>query len=674
MILTPFIGADEGLWLFNQAPVQAIERAYGFKAPPEFLDRLRLAAVRFNSGGTGSFVSPQGLLYTNHHVAADCIQKVSTARNDYLKHGFLAAAEADEKPCPDLEVNVLLNISNVTGRVNEGVDPAAPAAEANRLKKANMSALEKECATRTGNRCDAVTLFSGAQYHLYEYKKYTDVRLVFAPEFGIAFFGGDPDNFTYPRYALDVAFLRAYENGRPAKTTNWFRWSKEGVREGELIFTSGNPGATGRLMTVAQLEYLGQVAYPLVLRRLDSLAAVLLEYSKHGTEQERTAKDVLFGVQNSLKAANGFQRGLLDPSLMERKRAEERKLRDAIAQQPAQAAKFGRLWDELAAAYAAFRPAHPEYYLLETSATAGCGLCAIARRVVRYAAETRKPDAERLRELNEAGLASFEQAMYSSAPIHPELDIAVLGEYLRFMQRELGAQHPAVRQLLGGRSPAEAAAGFVNSSKLADVEERKKLAANWQAVERSEEGMIRFALLIDQPAREARKRYEDGVESIVNRAAAQIAQARFELSGGGDYPDATFTLRLAYGKVAGYRNGRGEAVPWTTDFGGLYAKGRKEDPYIIPESWLKARPALNLKTPFNFAATADIHGGNSGSATLNRKGEVVGIVFDSNLEALPNRFLYTDAQARSVHVASQAVTEALRKIYKADKLLKELGF
>jgi hypothetical protein len=674
MILAGGISADEGLWLFNQAPVQTIEKAYGFKVTPAFLDHLRLSAVRFNSGGTGSFVSPNGLLFTNHHVASDCIQKVSTAQHDYMKDGFLAARPEDERPCPDLEVNQLLKITNVTERVNEGIDPAAPAAEANRLKKAKMAAIEKECNTATGNRCDVVTLFSGAQYHLYEYKKYTDIRLVFAPEFGIAFFGGDPDNFTYPRYNLDVAFLRAYENGRPAQVKDWFRWSKQGVKEGELIFTSGNPGTTGRLMTVAQLEYLGQVSYPMVLRRLESLAAVLLDYSKQGPEQARTAKEVLFGVQNSLKATSGFQRGLQDKALMDRKREEERKLREAIAKDPAQAGKFGKLWDELSAAYSGFRPYYPEYYLLETSAALGCDLCGIARRVVRYAAETRKPDAERLRELSAAGLPSFEQAMYSTAPIHPELEIVILGEYLRFIQRELGADHPVVRALLGGRSPAEAAADFVKTSKLTDVAERKRLASDWSAVESSSDGMIRFALLIDKPARELRKRYEDNVESVVNRAAAQIAQARFALSGGNDYPDATFTLRLAYGKVAGYRNDKGEAVPWTTRIGGLYAKGKNEDPYIIPESWLKAKGVLKLDLPFNFAATADIHGGNSGSATLNRKGEIVGIVFDSNIEALPNRFVYTDAQARSVHVASQAVIEALKKIYKADKLLKELGF
>jgi hypothetical protein len=674
MFLLPFVRGDEGLWLFNQAPVAAIEQKYGLKVTQEFLDHLRLAAVRFNSGGTGSFVSPDGLLFTNHHVASDCIQKVSTAQNDYLKNGFAASSREDEKKCPDLEVNVLLKISNVTERVNEGADPNAPAAEANRLKKAKMSAIEKECAGATGNRCDVVTLFSGAQYHLYEYKKYTDVRLVFAPEFGIAFFGGDPDNFTYPRYNMDIAFLRAYENGQPAKPKDWFRWSKEGAKEGELIFTSGNPGTTGRLMTVAQLEYLGQVSYPLSLRRMTSLANVLLEYSKKGAEQERTAKDVLFGVQNSLKATHGFQRGLMDKSLIDRKRAEERKLREAIAKEPAQAEKFGKLWDELATAYSNFRPAHKEYYLLETSAMLGCDLCGIARRVVRYAAETRKPNAERLREFSEAGLPSVEQAMYSEAPVHPELEIAVLAEYLNFASKELGTSHPVVAALLGGKSPAEAAAMYVKSSKLADVAERKRLASNWDEVQRSQDGMIRFALTLDGPAREVRKRFEDTVESVVNRAAARIAQARFALSGGNDYPDATFTLRLAYGKVMGYRNEKGQAIPWATDFAGLYAKGRKEDPYVIPESWLKAKGALNLKTPFNFAATADIHGGNSGSATLDTKGEIVGIVFDSNIEALPNRFVYTDAQARSVHVASQGIIEALRKVYSAANVLKELGF
>ncbi len=630
--------------------------------------------MRFNNGGTGSFVSSDGLLFTNHHVGADCVQKLSSPGHDYIQDGFYAATRAGERRCPDLEVNVLLNTSEITKQVTAGVAEKTPDAEAARLRRANIAKIEKECASKTGNRCDVVTLFAGARYDLYEYKKYTDIRLVFAPEFAMAFFGGDPENFTYPRYDLDITFFRAYEKDQPARPLDYFRFSQEGARDGELIFTSGNPGTTGRLMTVAQLEFLRDTDYPLRQRRLKSLADDLLAWSALGAENRRQAQEVVFGVQNSYKAYNGFLRGLRDPVLMDLKRAEERKFRAAVAVNPRLQAEAGKSWDEVAAAYAGFKSSYPEYYLLEASPAAGSSLFSIARQVARYAVETKKPNGERLREYTEAGLSSLEQSMYSPAPIHPELEVETLAEYFSLLSRELGPNHPLVAAILNGRTPHAIAADYASHCKLADVAERKRLAASPDAVAKSQDGMIRLALLIDKPARELRKHYEDQVESVLTRASARIARARFDVSGGNDYPDATFTLRISYGHVKGYPNDAGRPVEWKTDFAGLFAKNTSQDPFALPQRWLKAKSAVNLKTPFNFVATADIHGGNSGSATLNSKGEIVGIVFDSNIEALPNRFIYTDRQARSVHVASQGIVEALRKIYGATDLLGELGF
>ena len=342
---------DEGIWLFNAFPRQAVENAYGFRVTDEFLNHLQRSAVRFNNGGTGSFVSASGLLFTNHHVGADCIQKLSTGDADYIKNGFLARAQSEERRCPDLEVNVLEKIEDVTAKVEAGITAQTPPAEANRMRKAAMSTIEKACSEATGLRCDVVTLYAGARYHLYEYKKYTDIRLVMAPEFGIAFFGGDEENFTYPRYNLDITFFRAYENGQAAKIDQYFRWSKTGVKEGDLAFVPGNPGSTGRLMTVAELEFSRDVSYPLVLQRLASLIASLERYSERGATEERIAKENLFGQQNSYKAYRGFENGLRDQALMDRKRAEEKKLKAAINADAAQAEKFGKFWDELASTY-----------------------------------------------------------------------------------------------------------------------------------------------------------------------------------------------------------------------------------------------------------------------------------------------------------------------------------
>lgn len=671
-IALPCFG-DEGLWLFDKAPKETIAKKYGFRMSDEFLAHLRTAAVRFNNGGTGSFVSPEGLLFTNHHVGADCIQKLSTKEHDFLKDGFSAASLSEERACPDLEVNVVVKTEDVTTQVKAGTTPSTPAAEANKTRKANMSKLEKDCNAATGNRCDVVTLFAGGAYHLYQYKKYTDIRLVFAPEFGIAFFGGDPDNFTYPRFNLDITFFRAYENGKPARPAQYFKWSKDGARDGELIFTSGNPGTTGRLASMAELEFNRDVAYPLVYARLASLIKALEDFSALSPENKRIAQENLFGQSNSYKAYSGYLRGLRDPQLMAAKRTEEQTLKDAINRDPAKREEFGKVWDELATSYAEYPKFYKELFLFERRAALGSELFTIARDVVRYAEETPKPNNDRLREFSDAGLASLEQTMYSEAPLYPSMEIAVLTNTFEFWVSELGANDPTVKAVLNGKSPKAAAEFYVSSSKLTDIAERKRLAKSLAAVKASNDGMIRLALLIDTTARQLRKRYEDHIESVVTSAASKIAQARFAVSGGNEYPDATFTLRLAYGPVKGYVNDAGQPVSWMTDFAGLYQRATGKEPYDLPERWVKGKSKLDLKVPFNFVATADIHGGNSGSATLNTKGEIVGIVFDSNLEALPNRFVYRDTNERSVHVASQGIVEALRKLYSAPRLLKELG-
>lgn len=667
------VRADDGMWLFNQFPKQLVAHRYGFEVSNAWLDHLRLGSVRFNNGGSGSFISRTGLLFTNHHVGADCIQKLSSAGHDYMAEGFFARTEADERACPDLELNVLLRIEDVTNQVKNAVKPGATAAEANQQRKGEMSRLEKACATSTGNRCDVVTLYSGGEYHLYQYRKYTDVRLVFAPEADIAAFGGDPDNFTYPRYCLDFAFFRAYENGKPAEVKDWLRWSAEGVKDKELTFVSGNPGTTGRLATYAELEFSRDHSYPMVYDRLSSIIRALEAYGAKDPENKRVSHENLLMMQNSFKAYTGFLAGLRDPALMKDKRDKETQLRSAVDADPARRKEFAGAWSDVAAAYRQYRGFYKQFTLLDRGATLGSDLFQIARSVVRYAEETKKPNEQRLREFADSNLPAIEQEMYSPAPITDSMEIAVLADQFAFLRKELGADDPAVKTVLNGQEPAEAAEHYVKTSKLKDVAERKRLAGSLDAVTHSEDGMIRLALAIDGPARKYRKEYDDKVEAVLTASKAKIAQARFAIYGASEYPDATFTLRLTFGPVVGYKNKAGRPVPYTTTFEGLYRRATGAEPYKLPKRWIEAKPALDLSTPFNFVTTTDTHGGNSGSPTVNEKNEIIGILFDGNIAGLPNRFVYTEAQARSVHVASQGIVEALRKVYKADRLLEEIG-
>jgi hypothetical protein len=665
--------ADEGLWLFTNFPQELVAKKYHFQVTDEFLNHLQLASVRFNNGGSGSFVSPHGLLFTNHHVGFDCIQKLSTAEHDYAANGFYAATEAAEGQCPDLEVNVLLKIRDVTADVKAAAKDAANPAEANQQRKAAMSQIEKTCTAETGRRCDVVTLYSGGVYNLYEYKKYTDVRLVFAPESDIAQFGGDPDNFTYPRYDLDFAFFRAYENGKPADVKDWLRWSRAGVKDKELTFVSGNPGATGRLATYAELEFSRDVSYPMTHDRVGSLIAALEAYSAQGAENRRVAKETLWSMQNSFKAYTGFLVGLRDPALMKEKLDQETKLRAAIAKDPEKQKQFGAVWDEVAAAFTEYRGFYARHWLFERGSVVGSELFGIAREVLRYAAETRKPNAERLREFAESNLPAIEQDMYSPEPLTDSLEIAVLANYFTVLSARLGADDPTVKAVLNGQTPEQAATGYVTTSKLKDVAERKRLAKDLDAAMASDDGMIRLARALDGPARQYRKEYEDKVEAVLTESKGKLAQARFAVYGTSEYPDATFTLRLTYGPVLAYKDAAGNAIPYATTFAGLYKHATGVDPFKLPQRWLDAKGALKLSTPFNFVTTTDTHGGNSGSPTVDEKNEVIGILFDGNIESLPNRFVFTDAISRSVHVASQGIVEALRKVYKADRVVKELG-
>jgi Peptidase S46 len=666
--------ADEGMWLYNAAPKDKIKARYGFDVTQEWLDHVRLSSVRFNNGGSGSFVSPDGLTFTNHHVGAACVQQLSSEGHDYIKTGFYAKTQAEEAKCPNLELNQLVGIEDVTEKVNAGVKAGMSAADAGQAQRAAMSQVEKDCTTATGLRCDVVTFYSGQVYNLYKYKKYTDVRLVFAPEFDTAFFGGDPDNFTYPRYDLDITFFRVYENGKPGHLDNYLKWSSTGVKEGDLIFVSGHPGNTGRLLTMAQLEFMRDVQYPGTLKFLTRRIGVLQEFSKQSEENARIAKEDIFGLQNSQKAIAGYQSGLLDKSIMDQKAADEARLRAAF-KADSKGAGAADPWDEIAQAIKTQQTIYNNLIYLERLRGFASRLPQLARTLVRAAAEKPKPNQERMREFRDSGLPSLEQQLFSTEPEYKNLDTVLLTDSLSEMQDAMGKENPDVQKILQGRTPADAAKEIIANTKLDDVAVRKQLYEGGQAaINASNDPLIVAMKAIDPTARATRKEFEDKVDSVVRRDGTAIAKARFAQSGFAQSPDATFTLRLSYGAVKGYQE-NGKTIPFATNLGGAYEHAEEHGntaPYNLPESWMKAKTKLDLKTPFNFVSTADIIGGNSGSPTVNQKGEVVGIIFDGNIESLPWNFAYSDVQGRAVSVDSRGIQEALRKIYDATALADEL--
>lgn len=674
LVCTPVL-ADEGMWLFNRPPRELYKQRYNFEPTQAWLDHLRMSSVRFNSGGSGEFISPDGLTLTNHHVGVDCLQKISTPKHDYIKTGFLAKTHADEVKCVDLELNVLMSIEDVTQRVNAAVTAGMSTADAQRARRAVMNTIEQESSQKSGLRSDVVTLFQGGEYHLYRYKKYTDVRLVFAPELAAAFFGGDPDNFEYPRFDLDVCFFRVYENNKPAKIENYLTWSTAGTKEGDLIFISGHPGRTSRLNTLAHLEWFRDNTYPFTLELLRRREVLLRTYAERSFENDRRAHEDLFSIENSRKAYVGRIAGLQDPAIMKAKADAEAALRAKVNGDPELKAKYGDAWDLVENALKAYRPIYLQYRFLEGPIAFNSHLFSHARDLVRLADESAKPNADRLREFRESNLESLKQELYADAPVYDDLEILELGDSLAHWVESVGANDPLVLQVLAGKSPNQRAAELVRGSKIKDVAYRKSLGEGGKAaVDASNDPMIAVARLVDARARDVRKNYEDNVDEPLRQAYAKMANAQFKATGGDTYPDATFTLRLSYGTVKGYDE-NGVHVPAFTTMGGAFtraAEHKNQEPFNLPQSWLSAKPKLKLSTPYNFVSTADIIGGNSGSPVVNRAGQFVGIVFDGNLESLPWDYQFDERQGRALSVDSRAILEALKKIYGADNVVKEL--
>jgi len=663
--------ADEGMWTFDNPPTRLLQEKYHFTPTQQWLDHVRLSCVRLNDGGSGSFVSPNGLLLTNHHVARGQLQKNSTKEKDYVKDGFYAATPEQEMKSPDLEVNVLVSMENVTSRVNEAVAKAESPTGEFAARKAAIAGIESESLKKTGLRSDVVTLYQGGEYWLYRYRKYTDVRLVFAPEQQTAFFGGDPDNFTYPRYDIDMALFRVYDNGKPLETGDYLKWNAKGAGDGELVFVVGHPGSTQRNDTMAELELERDAMEPAILRFLRDRIAVLRRYSALGPEQARQAASLIFNNENSLKAYQGRYQGLMDKSVMDKKQREENDFKAKVMANPDWKAAYGGAWEAVAQAQAKLAPRAREARFRTLSSSLG----QFAMLIVQYVSEIRKTDGERLEGYHDSQLDSLRFGMFSPAPVYPGLEIARMSGALEQALGELGADDAFVRTALGGRSPHDAATAAVTGSKLADPAFRKQLVEGGEAaVAASTDPMIVQARQLDPLRRELVKWMEDNVASVEQRAGEQLGKARFAVYGKNTYPDATFTLRLSYGAVEGYPMNGTKAPPKTTMFG-LYDRAASfdyKDPFYLPARWLEGRDKLDLSTPVDFVTTNDIIGGNSGSPVINRAGDIVGLIFDGNIESLVGDFVYDSTANRAVAVHTGGMTEALRKLYNAPALVKEL--
>ena len=681
--------ADEGMWLFNNPPTALWKQKYNFEPTPNWLEHLQKASVRFNSGGSGSFISANGLVITNHHVGADTLQKLSSAEHNYLHDGFYAKTQAEEQRALDLELNVLDSIEDVTARVNAAVKPTMNSDAALAARRSIIAQIEKESKDKTGLRSDVVTLYQGGSYQLYRYKIYTDVRLVFAPEQQAAFYGGDPDNFEYPRYDLDICIFRVYENGQPAKIEHYLRFNPAGAKEGDLVFVSGNPGRTNRELTVSDLADRRDRLVPEWLAMFYRREVALTSFSERSIENARRARDELFGVQNSRKAFTGMLGGLLDPAIFAKLEEHETKLREEmktrVANGNAECKTALGTYDKIKAAQDAIKKNAPTYDYYESEryriglyrqprGFAGT-LFKYARFLVRATEDRKKPNGERLPAYQESSREPLELDLFSTQPIYDDFEELLLADSLTDLATQFGADDPLVKKVLAGKAPGARAAELVTGTKLKDVAFRKKLyAGDITAIKGANDPMLNLALLIDPTARAARKLF-DANEETRQQAYGQIAKARFAIEGTSTYPDATFTLRISYGTVSGYEE-NGKQVPAFTDFAGLYTRAVEHEnrpPFDLPQRWIDRKSQLSLGTNFDFVCDADIIGGNSGSPVVNRAGEFVGIIFDGNIESLVLDYIYDNKQARAVSVDSAAISEALRKVYDAGALADEIG-
>jgi hypothetical protein len=665
--------ADEGMWTFDNFPAAQVKQKYNVDISPAWLDRVRGAAVRLSSGCSASVVSPSGLVLTNHHCVRDCVQALSTAQVNYIEDGFMAARREDEKLCPGMQAEILERISDVTGRVSKAA-AGKTGQDFVRARDGEIAAVEKEgCAGREARfRCQVITLYQGGQFKLYEYRKYADVRLVAAPEAQAAFFGGDPDNFNFPRYDLDFSFVRLYENNAPVATPAHLTWRSDAPKDGEPVFVVGNPGTTQRLLTAEQLETLRDKSQPTTLILYSELRGRLIRFSSESAENRRVAEDLLFGIENSFKAFTGQQKALVDPALITAKRKADADLKARVAANVALARDIGDPWSEIAQAQAAQRALYDSYTLQETRGGFRSELFSYARALVRAAEERAKPNGERLPGYTDSQLPLLEKQVLDPAPVYPALEQAALEFWLSKLREYLTADSPATKLFLGKDSPETLSARLAKSG-LGDPALRRRL---WEggiaAIRASNDPMIQYVLATDASSRAVRKEWESRVSGPVDRAQERIARARFAIYGTAIYPDATFSLRITYGKVAGWNNNGIQVGPFTR-YAGLWERATGQFPFNLPRRWETGQGKVNPQTVFDFTSDNDIIGGNSGSPAIDANGAVIGAIFDGNIDSLGGSFGFDPATNRAVSVSTAAITEALRGMYQNTALLTELG-
>ncbi|HPR87306.1 MAG TPA: S46 family peptidase [bacterium] len=665
--------ADEGMWTFDNPPVKQLQEKYNFTPTKEWLDHVRLASVRFMDGGSGSFISPNGLVMTNHHVAMGQLQKMSTAEQNFVATGFYAATPEQEAKCPDLELNVLVDMVNVTSRITGAVKPEMKPADALKARKEEQAKIEKEYHDKTGLRCDVVSLYNGGEYWLYQYKRYTDIRLVMAPERQIAFWGGDDDNFTYPRYDLDMAFFRVYEDDKPLQNSDYLKWNAAGAANNELVFVSGHPGSTSRLDTYAEMEVQRDLRYPMSLELIQKRLDVLYAYSKKGPEQERRALGQIFGLENSKKALGGQYQGLLDPKLMAKAKADEQAFRAKVEANPEWKKAYGDGWKNIEKIIAKQRK---EFGSRSWAGQAlSSSFARYAQNLVFAASERQKPDVERLDGYHDVQLERAKLRLFSPAPVYKDLEEATFASMLQLALNKAGAADPIVSAVLKGRSAAQAASEMIAATTLDKPEVRKALyEGGAEAIAKSTDPFIAVMRELEPLLRERMEKSRKETESILTPASEKIANARFAVYGKNTYPDATFTLRLSYGAVKGFPM-NGTKAPYKTTLYGLYDRALGFDQagaWALPQRFWDRQKELDLSTPANFVSDCDIIGGNSGSPVINQKAELVGLVFDGNIESLVGDSVYDGTANRCVAVHSAFIIEGLRKLYDAGKLADEI--